>query len=86
MKKKTSYVSINCFSLSQSNYLDGCQIYLLDLKNTDIFYHIDLFISLSHKKLILEKIKSWGESRYFDFHKGIILCQKEKRITISFLS
>ena len=43
------------------DYLDGCQSYLLDLQNTDIL----------DQKLSLEKIKSWGESRYFDFHKSL---------------
>ena len=57
MKKKTFYFSINSFLRSQSDYLDGCQIYLLDLWNTDIL----------DQKLSLEKTKSWGESRYFIF-------------------
>ena len=57
------------------DYLDGCQIYLLDLQNTDIL----------DQKLSLEKIKSWGERRYFDFRKSpkdTILYQKEKRTAI----
>ena len=43
------------------DYLDGFPIYLLDLQNTDIL----------DQKLNLEEIKSWGESRYFDFHKPL---------------
>ena len=58
MKKKT----FNQFLFMKStDYLDGYQIYLLDLQNTDIL----------DQKLSSEKIKSWGESRYFDFHKSL---------------
>ena len=45
MKKKTFDFSINSFLSSQSDYPDGCQIYLFDLKNTDILDHIDPFIA-----------------------------------------
>ena len=41
------------------------------------------------KSIYLEKIKSWGESRYFDFRKspkGIILNQKEDYYVISFIT
>ena len=37
-----------------------------------LIYLIILTCLLSlNKKVNLEKIKSWGESRYFDFHKSL---------------
>ena len=44
LKKKTFHFSVNSFLLSQSDYLDGCQIYLLGLQDTDILDHIEPFI------------------------------------------
>ena len=50
--------------------LSGCMpIYLRDLQNTDIF----------DQKLNLEKIKSWGESRHFDFHKSLCKASSSTR-------
>ena len=86
MKKKTFHFSINSFLSSQSDYLDGCQIYLLDLQNTDILDHIDPFFCLLNKKMSLEKISHRGKVGILIFLKGVILYQKDKRITELFLS
>ena len=41
----------------------------MDAKSIYFIYRI-LIYGLN-KKLNLEKIKSWGESRYFEFHKSL---------------
>ena len=66
MQKKPFYFSIN----SEGNliiWMDTESIYLLFFKFIYILDHIDSFIVYS-KKLSLEKIQSWGESRYFGSH------------------